>query len=108
MYYGPLLGWAYVMGKTIKKEAQHVIPNMTFAGQDSDYIMMGTDGLTAVRALCNDFGLEVKQSVPEPLADGTSAGVSQERRECQQVSTVDDFDSQKSLRGHSMPVHRGD
>ena len=39
MYYGPLLGWAYVMGKKIKYivEAKQVIPvDMTFAGENSD------------------------------------------------------------------------
>ena len=69
MYYGPLLGWAYVMGKKIKYivEAKQAIPvDMTFAGENSDYVMMCTDGLEAIKALCKDFGLEVEESVPEP------------------------------------------
>ena len=66
-YYGPLLGWAYVMGKQIKyfKEAQQVIPgDMTFTGPCSDYVTLVTDGLKAVKAVCQDFGLKVEESEP--------------------------------------------
>ena len=70
MYYGPLLGWAYIMGKAItyEKDLGYVSPHdMSFAGENSDYVMVGTDGLEAIKALCKDFGLEVEQSVPKPL-----------------------------------------
>ena len=68
MYYGPLLGWAYVMGKDIvySRNLGYVSPaGMTFVGENCDFIMVGTDGLEAIKALCKDFGLEVEQSVPK-------------------------------------------
>ena len=69
MYYGPLLGWAYVMGKDIAyaKNLGYVSPaGMTFVGENSDYVMVGTDGLEAIKALRKDFQLEIAQS-PKPL-----------------------------------------
>ena len=70
MFYGPLLGWAYVMGKDIvySKELGYVSPaGMSFEGPFSDFIMVGTDGLEAIKILCKEFQLEIEQSVPKPL-----------------------------------------
>lgn len=62
MWWGPVLGWAWVMGKTYEDHQGFVVPQLCYDEDNNEWKKIADDALEGIANLCAMYDIQVEMS----------------------------------------------